>query len=345
VAKFFDKYVALTEIPLPVEFEKNTLETLGVFSYQDRLPKTNCWESAHPHINERKDEVINLLLKFGSQSEYVIHQLEKETHARKIISQILVDEPAYMHSFSITENFVILTEYPFVVNPVKLLLKNKPFIQNFTWKPTLGTRFRIVEKKTGNVFGPFTAESCFSFHHVNAYEKDDEIILDLISYPDASIVYALADYGKSSNPLPQSQLMRYLLNIKRGIVDEQVLFSHALEMPRINPKNDGYPYQYLYAVDLNLVLGQNELRNIYKIDLHTLEFKSWAEAGCYPGEPVFILKPDATKEDDGVILSVVLDGKRGTSFLLILDASSFQEIGRATVPHHIPAGLHGQFFY
>jgi hypothetical protein len=44
-----------------------------------------------------------------------------------------------------------------------------------------------------------------------------------------------------------------------------------------------------------------------------------------------------------VILAVVFDGKDGTSFLLALDAETFQVLGRAIVPHHIPFGLHGQY--
>jgi beta,beta-carotene 9',10'-dioxygenase len=40
----------------------------------------------------------------------------------------------------------------------------------------------------------------------------------------------------------------------------------------------------------------------------------------------------------------VLDSARGTSFLLALDASSFSELARADLPHHVPFGLHGQFF-
>ncbi len=49
-------------------------------------------------------------------------------------------------------------------------------------------------------------------------------------------------------------------------------------------------------------------------------------------------------EDDGVILSVVLDPNSGQSFLLILDSKSFKEIARALVPHHIPFGIHGQYY-
>jgi beta,beta-carotene 9',10'-dioxygenase len=62
------------------------------------------------------------------------------------------------------------------------------------------------------------------------------------------------------------------------------------------------------------------------------------------GEPVFVAVPGATTEDEGVILSVVLNGNKGNSFMLVLDAGSFAEIARAEVPHHIPFGFHGQHF-
>jgi len=53
--------------------------------------------------------------------------------------------------------------------------------------------------------------------------------------------------------------------------------------------------------------------------------------------------PDARAEDDGALLSVVLD-TRASSFLLVLEASTFTEIARATVPQTIPFGFHGQYF-
>ena len=52
-------------------------------------------------------------------------------------------------------------------------------------------------------------------------------------------------------------------------------------------------------------------------------------------------RPGGRREDDGVLLSVVLDAGRRTSFLLVLDARDMSELGRAAVPHHIPFGFHG----
>jgi len=54
-------------------------------------------------------------------------------------------------------------------------------------------------------------------------------------------------------------------------------------------------------------------------------------------------RPHARHEDDGVIMSVVLDGRRRASALVVLDAKSMQEIARASVPHHIPFGFHGLY--
>ncbi len=50
------------------------------------------------------------------------------------------------------------------------------------------------------------------------------------------------------------------------------------------------------------------------------------------------------EEDDGVVLSVVT-GADGKSFLLILDATSFEEVARAKLPHGIPYGFHGTFVH
>jgi len=43
-----------------------------------------------------------------------------------------------------------------------------------------------------------------------------------------------------------------------------------------------------------------------------------------------------------VIVSVVLDGQDGRSFLLVLDSRNFEEIARAFAPHVMPFGFHGE---
>jgi carotenoid cleavage dioxygenase-like enzyme len=90
--------------------------------------------------------------------------------------------------------------------------------------------------------------------------------------------------------------------------------------------------------------GADWLDEIVKVDVTSGDVKGWREPGCYPGEPVFVERPGATAEDEGAILSVVLDASTERSFLLVLDAGSFEEVARAEAPHHIPFGFHGQYF-
>ena len=51
---------------------------------------------------------------------------------------------------------------------------------------------------------------------------------------------------------------------------------------------------------------------ILKVDTKTKEWTMWREKGAYPSEPVFVNRPGATDEQDGVILSILIysDGKR-----------------------------------
>ena len=69
--------------------------------------------------------------------------------------------------------------------------------------------------------------------------------------------------------------------------------------------------------------------------------KRYERPKCTPSEPIFIPRPDSMKEDDGVVLVIELDGVKGQSALVVIDAQSFEEIGRAevdgggfVVPHH-----------
>jgi carotenoid cleavage dioxygenase-like enzyme len=116
-----------------------------------------------------------------------------------------------------------------------------------------------------------------------------------------------------------------------------------LELPRIDYERcAGRPYRYVWGTGRSA--NGAFLDTIVRVDVSTGETSRWAADGCYPGEPVFVGKPESAVEGDGVLLSIVLDAARGVSFLLVLDAQTLGEIARAECPHHIPFGFHGSFF-
>lgn len=333
VAKLADQYVALTEVPLPVRFDIETLETLGVLNFEDELSKGKCWESAHPHDDPHLKETLNYLIEYGRRSHYLLYRIAKGEAERQVIARIQVAEPAYMHSFAVTENYVILTEFPFVVKPVDLITKGKAFIKNFEWKPERGTQFTVVERATGNLIGRYPAEPFFAFHHANAFERGGELVVDIVCYDDPSIV---ADIDEEV----MTRVDRFTLSLAERSLNRETLMSGQIEFPRIREEYDGRPYRYLYLTET----GDSNAPPLYKLNTETKEVVHWSEEGCHPGEPIFVPSPESQLEDEGVVLSIVIDQIHHSSFLLVLEASSFKELGRARVSHLIPAGLHGRYF-
>lgn len=358
VAHVANQRIAVTEIPSSIRFDINTMNTLGPIQYQDNLPQKNCFESAHMQFDRRKGEKINYIVKYGLSSDYIIYRLLRsspecvnEMPAREVISKLKVKRPAYMHSFAITQHYIILVEFPFLLNPLKLMFSSKPFIENFVWQPERGTNFLIFDRKTGKHVATLKDNAFFAFHHVNAYEKGEDIILDIVTYNDACIIQDIKNLDQESSRYTdrelgnlKSKLIRYTLSMDTECVDSTVMLEGYFEFPRINETHNAYPYRYIYGADPRPLARSSGLRPLYKIDTRSLEKILWQEAGTLPGEPVFIPAKNANDEDEGVIISLVLDLHQNRSFLLVLDAKTFQEIARAATPFAIPIGLHGQFF-
>jgi beta,beta-carotene 9',10'-dioxygenase len=342
IARIAGEYIAMTETPLPVAFNPETLETCGVFNYEDH--QKGMVTTAHPHFDNKTGDTYNCLIHFSNTSTFNFYRIRPNSKKRELITAIPVKNPPYVHSFAMTENYLIFIECPFIVNPLKLFFKLKPFIENYQWHPERGATFYVVEKSSGNLKGTYKTGAFFCFHNINAFEKDGEIILDLIAFPDASIVMNLKlDAVRNNPPVIPGEFRRYSIPLTGKKAEFEKITDAFLEFPRINyAKNNSKDYYFAYC--LGSTSKEGYFNRLFKINVKEKNYLSWSEENCYPGEPVFVPSPGSVNEDDGVILSVVLNGNKENSFLLIIDACSFKEIGRAEVPHHIPYGFHGQYF-
>jgi len=338
VTRLGDQYLALTETPLPVAFDPRTLETLSV-----RGEPPADISTAHPHHDPVRGELVGHGARLGPRSSYVLYA-QRDAADRRVVAQIGVRRPAYQHSFCLTDRHAVIFEGPFSVNPLALALADRPFIENFSWRPEDGGRFWVIDRERGGVAGPWTSEPFFCFHSVNAHEEGDDLLVDLLAYDDASVVPALGlGRLRAGEPVPQPELRRFRLALGApGPVRGEALSDVRLELPRFDYRRcNGRPYRTVYGI----TAGDDTLfGGIVKVDVATGEAEHWSQPGTYPGEPVYVPRPGAESEDDGVLLSVLLEPERGASSLLVLDAADLAELARARVPHHVPFGFHGQHF-
>jgi beta,beta-carotene 9',10'-dioxygenase len=336
LTKLGERFIAMTETPIPVQFDADTLAAAGV-AY--KVP--GMLTTAHPHMDRATKGMLNYAAKLGPRNSYRFFLLRPDAREPEMLATKAVREPAYMHSFGLTPRWLVLAEFPYVVNPLRLAFSGRPYIENYRWRPELGTRFHLFDRTNGESVGPFETEARFGFHHVNSYEEDGEVVVDIITGPDAQIVEDLyLDRLRAGKPIAPAHLERFRIAPGAGTVTSERLAEEPMELPRINyGRCNERTYRYAWAIGF----AGGWLDRIVKADVVARTTTVWSEDGCYPGEAVFVAAPGAEREDEGVLLSVVLDGRTGNSFLLVLDAGSMQEIARAEVPHQIPFGFHGQF--
>jgi beta,beta-carotene 9',10'-dioxygenase len=334
VAKINNCLVALTEIPLPVVFDES-LNTLGFFDYDDNLPKNYSFESAHVLEDPDTQATWNFLIKIGLfGAAYQIYYIPSQSSERKLVASIPVSSISYMHSFSLAGAYVVLVDYPLRASNPKDLVNG--FIESFAWDDQGGSVVYVIEKKTGK-YWTLKTQPFFSFHHVNGFEKDGKICVDLIAYPTARIIQDVNYYPFIRDP--DNSVLRLEIDLATEQVRVGQLSQEHIEFPRLNEELIGKQAQYFYAVHI-----QKKGNGILKYKEATFQHASWFESGVYANEPVFVPHPQARAEDDGVILSVINNLREKKSYLLILDARNLSELARVEAPHPIPFGFHGKFF-
>lgn len=335
MARLGDRFIAMSETPLPVVFDPMTLQTLGI---DDRPPAQ--LPTAHPHIDAASGDIINAAVHLGPRSDYRLYT-RSATGGTKALAKIAVRRPAYLHSFGLTSRFIVMTLGPLTVEPTALALSGRPFIENYRWRPRQGTQFIAVERATGRVAGRWETDPLFVFHHINAFEESCDLVVDLCAYPDAQVIDDLyLDRLRAGAAVSQARPRRFRLPLSGGAVTEQLLADVELELPRIDDSRNTLPYKVVWGTSR----VEDFADALVRLDVKAGETVTWHEPGCRPGEPVFVKRPCATAEDDGVLLSLVLDSRQGHSSLLVLDAATMDEVARAELPHHIPFGIHGQFY-
>ncbi|XP_069703964.1 carotenoid isomerooxygenase-like isoform X2 [Periplaneta americana] len=292
--------------------------------------------------------------------------------------------PSYMHTFGITENYFVIVEQPLSVSVpamIKSQILNEPMAANLQWYQDQQTQILLLQRKDGKLFKTFLTEPFFYLHIINSFEEEDHLIIDICCYKDPSMldcmyVDALRDIQKNPDyarmfrgrplrfvlplkdiptgtsavenlvTLQGSKAEAYILSDGRIFSQPELLCDLGCETPRLHYERYlGKSYQYFYAISSDV--DADNPGTLIKVDIKTRTKKTWCEDNVYPSEPIFVPSPDPKNEDDGVVLSALIWG-RGLEKqvgVLVLDASTWQELGRATftTPSPVPKCLHGWF--
>jgi beta-carotene 15,15'-monooxygenase len=352
-----NSFYALTESPRSVEFDPRTLEMKGHFEYDGEVP-TGQLHCAHYKRDPATGSLIAVDTEFGRTSKYHIYAIESPQD-RSHIASVETEKPAYMHSFGLTPQYVILTEFPLRLNPLQFLRPGtqEAFIQQFDWEPTRGTVVHLVDRTTGTVKASPVLEPLFGFHHVNAYESNNgqTVVFDIETVPDDSSIESL--YLENLRAGQLGSLAGKLRRVTIELAPEtesrygpeapktttEVIYDDGTALPTVSPAQWNRKHRYIYAMSLDEPITEWATA-VMKHDIEQDTTAEFAGVCDYFTEPIFVPSPEAEHQDSGVVIVVGLDVSTEHSHLVVLDGSSFTLRAHSQLPVALPFDFHGRYF-
>ncbi len=338
VAQLGDEAIAMTEVVPKVTFDKETLHTKGHLNYSANFMSHS--ELAHPCIDPLTHNRINVAIEYGKTTVYRIYRFDTQNRQKVLLAEYHSEIPFYMHSFCVTENYFVLLQSPLILdfsNP------DVAFEEMLKYHDHAPSQFIVIHRDSKKVTHiPTDAFVCF--HQANAYDVENTLTLDLCCY-QAKEAYDILYFDKLMQKAKEAPtyLNRFEINVENQTIIKNKIHDFSCDFPKVNEKGfAGKPYQYLYSCRLST--EGNFIDGLLKADMKTKKTNIFEKPNCYFGEPVFVSNPNASQEDDGVILSLGYDASSHQSFVTVLNAEDFEVMAQAYLPTFMPFGLHGDFF-
>eukprot|EP00931_Biecheleriopsis_adriatica_P006657 TRINITY_DN108025_c0_g1_i1.p1 TRINITY_DN108025_c0_g1~~TRINITY_DN108025_c0_g1_i1.p1 ORF type:complete len:531 (+),score=56.16 TRINITY_DN108025_c0_g1_i1:32-1594(+) len=347
--------------------DADTLEPTEMpFMYDDDLGAPYL---APTHAAEVDGHVLHHLVTgvqegSGGTPGYVVTDIKPGSRARNVFARIehpkaaSDGKPSFQHMPLATPDYYVMLEsncyYPQAVT-------NVGSVAWASWQSNSSAKahIRLISRSTGESSLYPLAFNVFAIHHINAYQDPDtkQLIVDTIQLFPSAVPCSDAFLGTKVSVLKSgaaglgyglSKMLRISLPLDKPgttVEPKPILDVRGIEFPTIRYDDlNGKPYTYAYG---NWISGWTEpfYDSIIKVNVNQGTSIHWRVKGHFPGEPIFVADPEGNSEDDGVVMTNVLDSVNKTSYLLILDAKTMNEKARVgPTPHVIPHGFHGRYF-
>ena len=354
VVRLGDDLLALWEAAGPHALNPETLETHGLSNLHGALKEGEAF-SAHPRFDKtdkHNHKMVTFSVNTGPKSTIRLMEFGCDgINAGKIISDRKDSFPgfAFIHDFAITKNWAIFLQNAISFNPIPFLLGKKGAAQCLSSNPKEKGKFLLIPRDSGEFRGTnprvIDGPEGFVFHHVNAWESEEEINIDSIYYKDFPSIEPNEDFRKINfDSIPEGILKRCKINLNQGSVKSDILSEQCCEFAMVNPNKQTLSAEYSWMAVAEKKRGNGPLQAIKKINLSSLEESFWSAAPKgFLSEPLMIPKTNSMKEDEGWIIALIWNGERSGTDLVLLSSDTLREEAILELPIKIPHGLHGSW--
>jgi torulene dioxygenase len=188
------------------QIDPTTLEPIGYVKQDSLHPDLKGQMScAHPHRDPVNGDLYNYNLEMAKKSTYRIFRVSAATGETEILATIQRPgvKPAYIHSFFLSQNFVILSIPSSHLGWNGLgVAWNRNVMEGLEkFDESKKMQWFVVDRRHGKgVVAEFQTDAGFFFHTVNAFEECSEadaadgtvtLHLDVLQYPTTDILHGL----------------------------------------------------------------------------------------------------------------------------------------------------------
>lgn len=319
------KILALEEGHWPFELSKE-LDTIGAYNFGGKL---ETGFTAHPKICPETGEM--LAFSYGVMPPYLTYH--RVSAAGELVQSEAIEVPGatMVHDFNVTRNHVIFMDLPLVFD-----FENMAAGIPIAWSDDYGARLGVMPRNGSNsdvVW--YDIDPCYVYHPLNSYEDGDDIVIEV-----CRMAHSMKPNVKDVPPM----MHRWTIHTKTGTVTESQVDDRSVDFPRVPDSLIGLRHRYGYTAEFGSGMPYATAFRKYDMNSGTSSAHQLKD-GCMGGEPVFVPAANATNEDDGYLLSYVVDQNTNTSELVVVDAATMDDepVARIHIPARIPAGFHGSW--
>ena len=359
VVRLGDQLLALWEAAEPHALDPESLETRGLSLLDGVLSQGEAF-SAHPRFDpghHGSPRMVTFGVSTGPRSTIRLMEFATQDDPSAAIraGDLLCDRRdsfngfAFLHDFAITPNWAVFLQNAVAFNPLPFVMGQKGAAQCLASKTGGQAMFWLVPRESGAYAGEpprlVPAPEGFVFHHVNAWEENDALLIDSIHYSDFPSIGPEVDFREVDfDSIPAGLLKRCRIDLPSGQCSTELLGDRCCEFAMVHPNHQGLPARFAWMAVAEREQGNDPLQAIQKRDVHTGETQRWSAAPRgFVSEPIMVPRPGSAKEDDGWVLVPVWNGVRQATDLVILRADDLQEQAVLELPLAIPHGLHGSW--
>jgi beta,beta-carotene 9',10'-dioxygenase len=341
MSRIGERWVACTESPHLLAFDADTLATAGELVHDDGLDLALM--AAHGMTDSRGD-YWNVGVEFGRTCAYRLFRIRAGATARETVARIPVRRAGYLHAFARSRGHVLIWETALRAQPLGFLFTRRPYMRNFAWDAAGGSAIHAVSLADGSV-RRWEIPPTMCFHAVQAWEDGGDLVLELCDYADAAIVadLMLEPLRAGAHQRALARLSRYRLRPGRAEAEPEP-FGTAFELPQIHPAApERGRARWAWGAGYDAADRTRFLDRTVRVDLESGERREWQRPQAVQLEPLFVPRPGAVDEDDGVLLVPTLADGDATTMIAVVDARRLECLATVQAPQVVPFGFHAAF--